>query len=142
MTWGREELVVRRQHGCGFFARVYHVVRLIPCGQVATYGQVASIVGDPQAARTVGWALSSLPEGEHVPWHRVINAQGRISPRRCAGAVPEQRVLLEREGVVFDAGGAIDLEHYQWEGLDWPEIEALQGAWAREPPGRRRCLGE
>jgi methylated-DNA-protein-cysteine methyltransferase-like protein len=132
----------RRHHGPSFFARVYHVVGLIPHGQVATYGQVASIIGDPHAARTVGWALNKLPEGKGVPWHRVINAQGRISPRRYAGAVSEQRQLLEHEGIVFDAEGTVDLERYQWEGLDWPDIEELERGWAAEPPGHRQHLGE
>lgn len=131
-----------RQDGPSFFTRVYHVVRLIPRGKVATYGQVASIIADPQAARTVGWALNKLPEGKAVPWHRVINAQGRISPRRYAGAISEQRQLLEREGVVFGADGAVDLEQYQWEGLDWPDIEELERGWATEPPGRRWRLGD
>jgi len=108
---------------------------MIPYGQVATYGQIASIVGDPQAARTVGWALSGLPEGTQVPWHRVINAQGQISPRRYPGAIEEQRSLLEQEGIVLDRHGRVDLETHQWEGLDSPAIEALHAAWKKEPPG-------
>jgi methylated-DNA-protein-cysteine methyltransferase-like protein len=114
----------------------------VPYGQVATYGQVASIVGDSQAARTVGWALNGLPQGQRVPWHRVINAQGRISARRHASAAQDQRVLLEREGVVFDGQGCVDLERYQWDGLDWPEIEALHRAWENRPPGDISGLGE
>jgi len=132
----------RHQRGPSFFARVYEVVRLIPYGQVATYGQVASIVDDPQAARTVGWALNGLPEGEHVPWHRVINAQGRISTRRHASAGQDQCLLLEREGVVFDEQGRVKLELCQWQGLDWPEIEALHRAWEKRPPGAIDGLGE
>jgi methylated-DNA-protein-cysteine methyltransferase-like protein len=126
-------MALRRDRGV--FARIYAIVRMIPRGQVATYGQIASIIGDPQAARTVGWALSGLSEEAHVPWHRVINAQGRISPRRYPGAIEEQRTLLEQEGVVWDRHGHIDLEAYQWEGLDWPTIEALHRAWQKEPPG-------
>jgi methylated-DNA-protein-cysteine methyltransferase-like protein len=128
--------VPRHTHHLGFFARVYRVVRLIPPGQVATYGQVAAIVEDRHAARTVGWALNKLPEGQRIPWHRVVNAEGKISPRRQAGVVSEQRQLLEREGVVFGPGGAIDLQRYQWDGLEWPEIEALRRDWTREPPGQ------
>jgi methylated-DNA-protein-cysteine methyltransferase-like protein len=109
---------------------------------VATYGQIASIVGDRHAARTVGWALNKVPDSEHVPWHRVINAQGRISPRGHRAAVSEQRRLLETEGVLFEPGGSIDLERYQWEGLDWPEVERLHAAWAEMPPGRRVSLTE
>jgi len=126
-------MVHRRDRG--IFARIYAVVRMIPHGQVATYGQIASIVADPQAARTVGWALSGLSEDARVPWHRVINARGRISLRQHPGAAEEQRVLLEHEGIVLDRHGRIDLETYQWEGLDWPAIEALHTAWEKEPPG-------
>jgi methylated-DNA-protein-cysteine methyltransferase-like protein len=122
-----------RRRASGFFARVYALVRMIPRGKVVTYGQIASIIGDPQAARTVGWALSGLPEGTQVPWHRVINAQGRISLRPHSGAT-EQRFLLEQEGIVLDRQGRIDLETYQWEGLDWPAIEVLHRAWEKEPP--------
>jgi methylated-DNA-protein-cysteine methyltransferase-like protein len=128
-------MVYGRERDRGVFARIYAVVRMIPRGQVATYGQIASIVADPQAARTVGWALSSLSAEAQVPWHRVINAQGRISPRRHPGATDEQRLLLEHEGIILDRHGRIDLETYQWEGLDWPEIDALHQAWEKKPPG-------
>ena len=60
---------------------VYRVVRRIPCGQVATYGQVAAMAGMPRAARQVGWALNALDAGDDVPWHRVINAKGEVSTR-------------------------------------------------------------
>ncbi|MBN1641831.1 MAG: MGMT family protein [Anaerolineae bacterium] len=113
----------------GRFERIYHVVRMIPAGQVATYGQIAAIVDDPRGARTVGWALSVLREGTDVPWHRVINARGKISLPGMGGEQPLQRQLLERESVVFGAGGVVDLRIYQWEGLDWPEIEALHREW-------------
>jgi methylated-DNA-protein-cysteine methyltransferase-like protein len=112
-----------------FFRRVYQVVRLIPPGQVATYGQIAEIVSHRQAARTVGWALNGLPEGEDVPWHRVINARGLISPRGRGNAAATQRALLEREGVLFDPQDRIDLARFQWPGLDWPEIEQLRASW-------------
>ena len=96
-----------------FFELVYEVVRHIPPGKVATYGQVARLLGNPRAARTVGWALHSLPEGHDVPWHRVINAQGRISLPGEGGEL--QRALLESEGVEFGEGW-VDLRRFGWGG--------------------------
>ena len=114
-----------------FFVHVYQVVEMIPLGQVATYGQIARIVSHRGAARTVGWALNALPEGTSVPWHRVINARGEISQRDSAGDAADQRELLEREGVRF-RNGRTDLSIYQWEGLEWPEIEDLHRIWQEE----------
>jgi methylated-DNA-protein-cysteine methyltransferase-like protein len=108
-----------------FFERVYQVVRMVPFGQVATYGQVAAIVSHRGAARTVGWALHGLAEGSDVPWHRVINARGEIS----LGPDSQQPVLLAREGIVADEKGRIDLQRHQWAGLDWPDVEALRYFW-------------
>ncbi|RPI00974.1 MAG: methylated-DNA--[protein]-cysteine S-methyltransferase [Calditrichaeota bacterium] len=103
----------------GFFAAVWRVVAQIPFGRVASYGQIASMLGNPRAARTVGWALHSLPEGTDVPWHRVINARGRIS-MDCGEHSPElQRLLLLQEGVMFDDKGYINLQLFQWR----PEID-------------------
>lgn len=99
-----------------FFEHVYRVVSMIPPGKVATYGQIAACLGVPHGARTVGWALRALPEGSGVPWHRVINAQGRISTVGRELGAHEQRDLLEEEGVVFDAQGDVDLQEYGWEG--------------------------
>ena len=87
------------------YERIYAAVRKIRRGHVATYGQVASRAGLPGRARQVGYALHALRDGSTVPWHRVINAQGRIS-QRLHGAVT-QRILLEREGIRFDAGGRV-----------------------------------
>ncbi len=93
---------------------VYRVVCRIPPGQVATYGQVAALSGMPRAARQVGWALSALREEDDVPWHRVINARGEISPRGGPEFVDLQRAVLESEGVEFNARGRIDLDCYGW----------------------------
>ena len=94
---------------------VYRVVRRIPAGRVATYGQVAALAGMPGAARQVGWALHALTEDDDVPWHRVINAQGEISPRGARESVDLQRALLESEGVELSHRGRVDLGRYAWE---------------------------
>ncbi|MBT8446814.1 MAG: methyltransferase [Gammaproteobacteria bacterium] len=92
----------------------YAVIRRIPGGRVATYGQVAAAVGRPRNARQVGYALAALPDGTDVPWHRVVNAGGSISARAEPGREGEQRRLLESEGIVFDARDRIDLKRWQW----------------------------
>jgi methylated-DNA-protein-cysteine methyltransferase related protein len=97
------------------YTRIYAVVRRIPRGRVATYGQVAALAGLAGHARQVGYALHALPAGSTLPWHRVINAQGEISLRSVPGAGLTQRMLLEREGIRFDARGRIALERYRWE---------------------------
>jgi methylated-DNA-protein-cysteine methyltransferase related protein len=100
--------------GSGTYARIYGVVRRIPRGRVATYGQIAELAGLPGHARQVGYALHALPRGTTVPWHRVLNARGRLSLRREAGADLSQRIRLEREGISFDAAGRIALERLRW----------------------------
>jgi methylated-DNA-protein-cysteine methyltransferase-like protein len=107
-----------------FSEQVYAVVRWVPWGYVATYGQIARLLGQPHAARTVGWAMRGLSEGSDVPWHRVVNAAGRIIISDPQGAV-EQRRLLEAEGVAFDACGRIDLERFGWVGPSELEIHFL-----------------
>lgn len=94
--------------------RVWAVVRRIPKGRVATYGQIARLAGLPGHARQVGYALHDLPRGSRVPWHRVINAQGRISARSDGSWGIDQRFRLLAEGVWFDARGRVDLEEYGW----------------------------
>jgi methylated-DNA-protein-cysteine methyltransferase-like protein len=95
--------------------RIYAIVNRIPKGQVATYGQVARLAGLGGQARQVGYALHALPSGSKVPWHRVINAQGRISSR--ANPVDEgiQRELLEREGIRFGSGDRVSMTRYLWQ---------------------------
>jgi methylated-DNA-protein-cysteine methyltransferase-like protein len=100
--------------GSGNYARIYAVVRRIPRGRVATYGQIAELAGLPGHARQVGYALHALPEGTAVPWHRVLNARGTLSLRRDSGGEITQRIKLEREGVRFGAGGRIPLERLRW----------------------------
>ncbi|MBP8120700.1 MAG: MGMT family protein [Burkholderiales bacterium] len=98
--------------------RFYAVVKKIPRGRVATYGQIAALAGMPRHARQAGQALAATPEGTNIPWHRVINAQGRISLRLRnwhSGSDDFQRILLEAEGVEFDAGGKVNLTRFQWQ---------------------------
>ena len=98
----------------GTYDRIYAVVRRIPRGKVATYGQVATLAKLPGRARLVGYALAALPTGTTVPWHRVINAQGMLSLERVmAGGGIVQRQRLEREGVHF-VGRKVPLKTYRW----------------------------
>jgi methylated-DNA-protein-cysteine methyltransferase-like protein len=90
------------------------VVRRIPRGKVATYGQIAELAGIPRQPRQVGYALHALPRGSDVPWQRVINAKGEVSSRSTPGYEGMQRAALESEGVVFDPRGRVDLGSYQW----------------------------
>jgi methylated-DNA-protein-cysteine methyltransferase related protein len=96
------------------YQRIYAVVRRIPRGRVATYGQIASLAGFPGQARQVGYALHALPDGTSVPWHRVVNAQGGISLRSTPGSELAQQLLLEREGLRFDTRGRIALSRVRW----------------------------
>jgi methylated-DNA-protein-cysteine methyltransferase related protein len=97
------------------YPTIYNVVCQIPCGKVATYGQVADLAQLPGRARLVGYALYRVAPDSDIPWHRVINAKGEISesPVRY-GSDYLQRSLLEAEGIAFDAKGKIDLRIYRW----------------------------
>jgi methylated-DNA-protein-cysteine methyltransferase-like protein len=112
-----------RSEPTGTHARIHAVVGRIPHGRVATYGQVAELVGLPGGARQVGYALHALEAQSSIPWQRVINAKGRVSPRSVPGFDAVQRALLEREGVVFGADGRVDLERYRW----WPSRSRRKG---------------
>lgn len=96
------------------YSRFYRAIRRIPHGRVATYGQIAEVAGLGGHARQVGYALHALPDSEGVPWHRVINAKGEISPRTSSDSHELQRMLLEAEGVEFDARGRVDLRRFRW----------------------------
>lgn len=97
------------------YQRIYRIVRRIPRGRVATYGQVAALAGLPGHARQVGYALHRLRPEERAPWHRVVNAAGRISTRSSEGGSETiQRKMLEAEGVKFGKGGEVDLERFRW----------------------------
>ena len=95
------------------FRKIYRIINSIPYGQVATYGQIAQLV-PVSSARVVGFALSSLPDSEkNIPWHRVINRDGKISSRN-PNDVMLQRKLLISEGVKFDNNGKVDLKTFGW----------------------------
>jgi methylated-DNA-protein-cysteine methyltransferase related protein len=97
-----------------FVERVRAVVREIPVGRVASYGGVAMAAGRSGAARAVGRALATLPEGSDVPWWRVVNWRGEIAIPRSGHAAPLQRALLAEEGVGFDAAGRADMASFGW----------------------------
>ena len=94
------------------FEKIYEVVRNIPKGKVATYGQVALLAGNPRWARVVGYALHVNPEPGVIPCHRVVNREGRVAPGFAFGGEGVQRKLLESEGVVFEPDGSIDMDKY------------------------------
>src|SRR5207237_7822069 len=107
-----------------FYHRIYRVVRNIPKGRVATYGVVARLAGRPGAARTVGWALSALPDESEVPWWRVLNAAGRSSLSGADHGSVVQRALLLREGVKFAPGGAGTLAAFGWPAEAYDSVAA------------------
>ena len=96
--------------------RVWAVVCAIPSGRVATYKQVAALahIEGPSGARQVGYALAALSAGADVPWHRVVNVKGTISPRGGRDWSNEQYDRLALEGIEFDALGRIDLQRFEW----------------------------
>lgn len=89
-------------------------VRKVPRGRVATYGQIALLAGIPKNARQVGTVLRNLPENSKVPWHRIVNSQGRISDRGDGVFAGLQRYLLVEEGVEFGDHDKLDLARVQW----------------------------
>lgn len=93
--------------------RIYRTVRQIPRGKVAAYGWIAERTGLPRGARRVGRALRTLPSARRIPWHRVVNAQGRISLPPGSAAARKQRELLMTEGIIFH-NQRIDLDRYGW----------------------------
>ena len=97
-----------------FHQHVLRIIRSIPRGKVAAYGQIAALAGNARAARQVAWILHSSSEKEGLPWQRVINSRGRISLERGCG-FEEQKKKLEAEGVKVGRLGAVDLNKYLWE---------------------------
>lgn len=103
---------------------VYALVRHIPPGHVLNYGRIAELLEAPQGAREVGWAMSSLRGSSGVPWHRVVNAQGRVSIKGSPLAAAEQRARLEAEGIEFDENDTLDMQKYLWNPTPL-EVEAI-----------------
>ena len=97
------------------YTHIWNVVRRIPRGRVASYGQVAALAGIPHAPRVAGYALHALPEGSPLPWHRVVAADGALAlARLSAHGALTQRMRLEREGVSFDPRGRVRMERHAW----------------------------
>ena len=97
------------------FHKVYEIVRQIPRGKVATYGQIAILAGDPKGARTVGWALHDNPDEENIPCYRVVDRNGHVSSAFAFGGMNMQIHLLEADGIPCE-DGYVDLTRYQWDG--------------------------
>ena len=98
-----------------FRERVFHIVKQIPPGRVASYGQVATLAGNHRAARQVGWALNTCPSDGSVPWWRVVNREGYLSIRNeDVQAKLEQKMHLEREGVNVDSRLFVEMKTYAW----------------------------
>ncbi len=98
------------------FEKIYEVVKKIPRGRVATYGQVAALAGNKRWARAVGYALHSNPEPGKIPCHRVVNRYGALAPAFAFGGQDKQAALLEGEGVSCE-NGVVDLKKYRWRSM-------------------------
>lgn len=98
-----------------FFENVYEAVQLIPRGKVATYGQIARMIGAPRSSRAVGYALHANPRPGVIPCHRVVNREGRLAPAFAFGGPEIQAQLLESEGVRVSADFVVDLGKYLWQ---------------------------
>ena len=96
-----------------YHERVYRVVRQIPSGKVATYGQIARLAGRC-TPRMAGYAMAAVPSGSDVPWHRVLNSRGEVSERAAGDGAARQRRLLRAEGVRFDRRQRVDLDEVGW----------------------------
>ena len=113
-----------------FYKRVEKVCEYIPYGKAATYGQIALLCGKPGNARQVGYALNRRVTGEHIPAHRVVNAQGYLSGAQAFAAHDTQRLLLEAEGVEVSDEQRVDLKKYGWHNT-LAEAEELR-AWFQQ----------
>lgn len=98
-----------------FFENVYEAVQLIPRGKIATYGQIARMIGAPRSSRAVGYALHANPRPGVIPCHRVVNREGRLAPAFAFGGPEIQAQLLESEGVEVGEDFIVDLGKYLWQ---------------------------
>ena len=96
------------------YEHFYDLIRQIPKGKISTYGDIAKMA-DCRSARAVGFALNQLPENTDVPWQRVINSQGKVSPRTNSEGHLVQKILLEEEGIEFN-GDKVNLNICRWDG--------------------------
>ena len=95
------------------FQQIYEIVCMIPRGKVATYGQIAMLLGNPRMSRVVGYALHVNPDPDNIPCYRVVNKQGEVSSAFAFGGSNRQRELLENEGIEF-IGEKVDMEKFLW----------------------------
>jgi len=110
-----QKIFDKRLKSKSIYQLIYAIVLQIPFGQVATYGQIAKIVGGC-TPRMVGYSMAALNRGDDIPWQRVINHKGRISARKSGPGGIIQRKLLEMEGIEFDGNGGLDLKKFRWKG--------------------------
>lgn len=121
---------------------IYELVRHIPPGKVLNYGRVAALLGVPNGARAVGWALHNLLGDEQsVPWHRVVNARGCVSIKGSPEGAAEQRARLEGEGIVFDENGYLDMQKHLWDPPPWEVEHIVQTARQRRADMDRNTPG-
>lgn len=101
-----------------FTKRIYEITSRIPCGKVASYGQIAFLAGNPRASRAVGFALHRNPKPGIIPCHRVVFKDGTVSSGFAFGGPEIQRALLENEGISFLSNGCVDMDKHLWNGGD------------------------
>jgi len=123
----------------GLNERIYRLVKEIPSGQVATYGQIAKIVGSC-TPRQAGYAMAAAPDS--IPWQRVVNSAGQVSTRSSGDGADRQRALLQDEGIVLDEGivftkaGKLKFDDFGWAGPD-PDVQEHHGFHQTLPAGMR-----
>ncbi len=106
-----------------YIARIQDLTKQIPKGRVATYGQLSFLAG-AASARIAGHAMARLPNRSDVPWHRVVNSQGKLAPRKEGGPSAEQARRLRAEGVFLDKLGRVDFKSVAWAGPPWQWLDA------------------
>ncbi len=98
-----------------FYDKVYEVVKQIPQGKVATYGQIARLCGSPRASRAVGYALHGNPDQGAIPCYRVVNREGQLAKRFAFGGIEMHKLLLEQDGIIVNDDFTVDLSLFLWE---------------------------